>query len=248
MPVGYSRWVASGWTPVTGTWTIEDGRYGFGNLLPGTYKIRFSPAEETGLFGEWWRGRPDLETATTFTVGDGDTRTGIDVRLSARKVDLTTPVIPGLPSVGDTITAATKSSTPGLVHEYQWFSSYDPIPGGTGRTLTIDRSLLGARLHVRVVATAAGYAPAVGESEWTGGVQPQPSLPAWHPAISRLSGQDPYATSVAISKSKFDPGIDTVYIASGANFPDSLSGAPLAALRAPAVVDPAGWPSECRHR
>lgn len=231
MPVGYSRLVAGEWTNVIGTWTIDDGRYGFGSLLPGTYKIRFSPAQETGLYAEWWRGRPDRDTATTFTVGDGEVRTGIDVRLSARKVNLATPVIPGLPSVGDTIAATTSSSTPGVAYEYQWFSSYDPIPGATDRTLTVDGSLLGARLNVRVVATAPGYASSLGESEWTGDVQPQPALPGWDPLISRISGNDRYATSVAISRSGFAPGTETVYIASGTDFPDALSGAPLAAMR-----------------
>ena len=48
--------------------------------------------------------------------------------------------------------------------------------------------------------------------------------------IVRLAGQDRYSTSVAISKSRFARGIDVVYIASGANFPDALSGAAVAGI------------------
>lgn len=46
---------------------------------------------------------------------------------------------------------------------------------------------------------------------------------------SYLAGSDRYATSVAISKRGFQPGVPCVYIASGANFPDALSAGPAAA-------------------
>lgn len=47
---------------------------------------------------------------------------------------------------------------------------------------------------------------------------------------TRLSGSDRYATSAAVSKATFDPGVDVVYLASGRDFPDALSGGPAAAL------------------
>jgi putative cell wall-binding protein len=49
-------------------------------------------------------------------------------------------------------------------------------------------------------------------------------------AVNRLAGPDRYATSVAISKSQFNPGVPVAFIASGANFPDALAGAPVAGL------------------
>ena len=49
------------------------------------------------------------------------------------------------------------------------------------------------------------------------------------PTISRLAGTDRYATSAAISAATFSPGVPVVYLASGANFPDALSGGPVAA-------------------
>ena len=48
--------------------------------------------------------------------------------------------------------------------------------------------------------------------------------------VTRLSGADRYATSAAISKASFSPGVPVAYIATGLNFPDALSGAPVAAL------------------
>ena len=44
-----------------------------------------------------------------------------------------------------------------------------------------------------------------------------------------IAGADRYATSVAISKFGFEPDVNCVYIASGANFPDALSAGPAAA-------------------
>jgi putative cell wall-binding protein len=47
-------------------------------------------------------------------------------------------------------------------------------------------------------------------------------------ATSRLSGADRYATSAAISAASFAANAPVVYIANGSNFPDALSGAPVA--------------------
>ena len=48
--------------------------------------------------------------------------------------------------------------------------------------------------------------------------------------VVRLAGKDRYSTSVAISKSRFAAGLEVAYIASGANFPDALSGAAVAGI------------------
>ena len=49
-------------------------------------------------------------------------------------------------------------------------------------------------------------------------------------AVDRISGTDRYATAAAISAARFDPGVAVVYIATGDNYPDALSGAVAAAL------------------
>lgn len=47
-------------------------------------------------------------------------------------------------------------------------------------------------------------------------------------SVTRLAGQDRYATSVAVSSGTFNAG-PTVFVATGANFPDALGGGPVAA-------------------
>jgi len=48
------------------------------------------------------------------------------------------------------------------------------------------------------------------------------------PPVGRLAGADRYATSVAISKATYAPGVPVVYVATGLGYADALSGAPAA--------------------
>lgn len=61
---------------------------------------------------------------------------------------------------------------------------------------------------------------------WFG--DPLTGLPAGL-TVSRIGGADRYAVAVSISQQNFPDGSDTVYIATGENFPDALSAAPAAA-------------------
>jgi putative cell wall-binding protein len=55
--------------------------------------------------------------------------------------------------------------------------------------------------------------------------------------VDRLAGTDRFAASADISARNFAPGTQTVYVTSGVNFPDALSGAPVAAReRAPILL------------
>jgi putative cell wall-binding protein len=60
---------------------------------------------------------------------------------------------------------------------------------------------------------------------------PSPNpVPAGTPDVSRLYGGDRYGTSVAVSRAQWKAGAaGAVVLATGANFPDALSGVPLAA-------------------
>ena len=51
----------------------------------------------------------------------------------------------------------------------------------------------------------------------------------WPTAVSRVSASDRYGTAVAISKREFPGSAPTVFVASGSNYPDALSGGPVAA-------------------
>ena len=50
--------------------------------------------------------------------------------------------------------------------------------------------------------------------------------------IQRRAGADRYETAVAISRASFGPAVGHLYVATGANFPDGLSGGPAAAAGA----------------
>jgi putative cell wall-binding protein len=52
----------------------------------------------------------------------------------------------------------------------------------------------------------------------------------------RLSGADRYATAAAVSQATFSPGVANVYLATGANFPDALTGAALGAFNGGPVL------------
>ena len=57
--------------------------------------------------------------------------------------------------------------------------------------------------------------------------------------VDRLAGSNRYATAVEISQEAFPSGSDTLYVASGANFPDALAAGPAAAYRnAPLLLVP----------
>ncbi|HET7278037.1 MAG TPA: cell wall-binding repeat-containing protein [Dermatophilaceae bacterium] len=67
-------------------------------------------------------------------------------------------------------------------------------------------------------------------------------------SVTRLAGADRYATSAAISAASFGPGAPVAYVASGAAFPDALSGAPAAGTaRGPVLLTaPTSLPSSIR--
>lgn len=64
------------------------------------------------------------------------------------------------------------------------------------------------------------------------------ALPTTAAVVTRISGEDHYATSLAVS-AKFPAGVDTVYVASGTSFVESLSAAPAAvAAGGPLLLTP----------
>ncbi len=69
------------------------------------------------------------------------------------------------------------------------------------------------------------------------GMSSQPTCSGVHAALTRLAGASRYDTGVAISKASFSAPIDTVFIATGENFPDALSVGPAAAsLGSPVIL------------
>lgn len=71
-------------------------------------------------------------------------------------------------------------------------------------------------------------------------------LPASAQAVTRIAGDDRFATSAALSAATYTPGVAVAYVASGTDFPDALSGAPAAGRGGGPVllVRPDGIPSQ----
>ena len=61
-------------------------------------------------------------------------------------------------------------------------------------------------------------------------------------AVTRVFGADRYATAAGVSRSVFSPGVDRVYIATGANFPDALAGGAVASPSGPGGAGRAAAP------
>ena len=78
--------------------------------------------------------------------------------------------------------------------------------------------------HVKSSATTKIYSVMVFVKMCTA-----PSPPADSTVVQRIAGGDRYATAAAISKSRYGGGAATVFIATGASFPDALAGSPAAA-------------------
>jgi glucose/arabinose dehydrogenase/putative cell wall-binding protein len=53
---------------------------------------------------------------------------------------------------------------------------------------------------------------------------------AGHAQVERLAGPDRYATAAAVSHERFPDGAGTVFVATGADFPDALAGGPAAGV------------------
>ena len=63
------------------------------------------------------------------------------------------------------------------------------------------------------------------------------ALGQYAPSVTRLGGANRYATAAAVSKAYVSPGVGTVFVATGANFPDALAGAAAAgAMGAPILL------------
>ena len=54
--------------------------------------------------------------------------------------------------------------------------------------------------------------------------------------IFRQAGADRFAASASISAANFAPGVNTAYVTNGLNFPDALSGAPVAAMEGAPIL------------
>lgn len=120
----------------------------------------------------------------------------------------------------------------GEIIAYNTSSSYDPSQSieqwwnskGHRDIMTGDYNAAGGS-HAKSTATKRNYAAMI----FVKTCSSSSSGTTKTTQVSRLAGSDRYATAAAISKSRFGGGASTVFVATGATFPDALAGTPAAA-------------------
>lgn len=123
------------------------------------------------------------------------------------------PKISGTGAVGQTLTATVSAWSPAATFTYRWKRDGASISGATGTTYTVTKQDRGAKITVAVTGARTGY--------WrltrTSGAVAIPT------PVVRAAGVDRYATAAAVSREAFPNGAQTVYLASGRDFPDAVA-------------------------
>jgi len=159
----------------------------------------------------------------------------------------------GGPSRYDTAVAASRAAVPvgpaGTVFIATGLNYADALAGGPAAAKLGGSLLLvpGTSVPPSVAAELRRLQPAAirvlgGPTVVSDGVLA--ALRAHCPDVARVSGPSRYETAIAVSRTAFGPGTTTVFVATGANFPDALAGASAAAstgapvLLVPGIVAP----------
>ena len=221
--------------------SAADGTYRITGLLPGKYSVAFDSS------GAVWDGTAWANRVVDTHPFDVDTSAG-DVSVADQTAyemgkvsgSFRCPLCVGSPNVFDSYLIRVEpdgsqtvlQSRGEFIGPYGDYGSYDFLvfPGTYRVAITFPGLPEAGALMTSPVTLGEDE-----EHRWPDDV----SLPA----TSRLAGYDRFDTSAVISAntlssaSRFDPGLDTVFVASGMNFPDALSTVPVAAsLSAPLLL------------
>lgn len=229
-------------TQVASMVTAADGLYAFNNLPYTGYRLEFrgmnaSPAHAN----EFWEDAYNIQLATTFPV-TSSTPVLIDMELDrAATISGSLTGEFGVPDngavflfhyVGGVYQVNFSSAVPAANGSWQatglapgqWAIRYtDLLPSTTNYRTHHHNQVLNQDFQNYVTVTAGSTAAVTARMTEAG---PIPT--------SRLSGADRYATAIAVAGEfePFDAAPATyVYVASGANYPDALSAAAVAAKR-----------------
>jgi len=231
--------------------TSASGAYGFSGLAPGSYSVVFtSPSgyaftvEGSGPDDSDSDADPATGRTETFTLTSGRAETSVDAgvyRLEppgpepspavvlAKTASAKAPV-----RVGDKISFFFKVSNSGNTTLSE-ISVTDPKAKATcphetlapKASMTCEASYEVSSTDVKAgqvtnAASVTAIAPDGRKASSTDSVSLD--LESGKATADRLAGKDRYSTAAVISKETFSPGVDAVYIATGANFPDALAG------------------------
>ncbi|HSP74652.1 MAG TPA: cell wall-binding repeat-containing protein, partial [Cryobacterium sp.] len=218
--------------------TDADGRYTVDGLPAGNYNLEFD-AGDPGIVSKWHSNAMTSASATVIAVAPKAAVVGINANLEEASTitGTVTQNIAGTVTNADSISvdvftpagAYVRSTATDVDGNYSVGSlmagSYKVGFGQDGTS-----SGLVPEFFDNVSALSAATPVTVGAAATTTSINAELSdTPIATPAqVERLSGPDRFSTSAAISAASFDPGVPVAYIASGANFPDALSAAPVA--------------------
>jgi len=178
----------------------------------------------------------DAGTAVTVTVTGSKSGYGSIAKVSSATVKIASgafatppvPTITGAPRIGSMLIASPGTWSPAsALITFVWKRSGSAISGATSAFYTPVPADLGATITVTATGSQLGYTSATTTSIATAAVQKSDGVV--ESLVSRLAGADRFSASAAISEKNFTPGVATVFVANGLNFPDALSGAPVAA-------------------
>ncbi len=130
--------------------------------------------------------------------------------------------ITGKTTSGSKLTASVTGWKPADAQlSYQWYRNGALVTGATGSTYTLGAGDVGSKMTVNVTGKKVGYGDAYKLSAPT-------AVVTWAPTVKRIQGDDRYVTAINISKAGFTSA-KTVFVATGQDYPDALSAAPVAA-------------------
>jgi hypothetical protein len=139
-------------TPVSATWDVAPGEHGWYVRSSDPYGAVDHSAVHT-FTATGTPTVPPTETPTETPTDPGAIPTPTPGAVAAGR-----PAITGRPRVGEVLTVAPGTWTPGATLTYAWFADGEEIVGGTGQRLTLRARHRGARISVEVTGTAPGLA------------------------------------------------------------------------------------------
>jgi surface antigen len=187
-------------TTTNGSWSTGNLTFHYqwmanGNAISGATSKSFKPT--AAQLAKHLRAKV---TATKSGAHSGSAKTPRTPSVAPGVFATTTaPTVSGTPQVGVQLSATTGTWTPAGAYKFRWFADGAAISGATASTFTPTAAQLGAKINVRVTATAAGYTTSKVASATTAVVAPGQFRTTRAPSISGTPQVDQPLTA--------DPGV-----------------------------------------
>lgn len=137
--------------------TSANGTYSTTGLAPGTFAVKVYGPSGQGYSEAFYGGGTSFETSKTFPLSSGQSRGGVDVKLT-KKLAVGTPSITGSAVVGSTLKVKAGTWTKGTRFSYQWYAAGRAISKATSSSFKVTSAQRGKNITVRVTGTLPTYA------------------------------------------------------------------------------------------